>query len=184
MCHLPSPFSLLILQGQSATRPGVFRFPVHLSLLPLPMPRDLSTSSSPLTLIPTKSVSHILLCRTVGFCVPCPVPCCFPDFCQRRYGSVHRCLEADVQTEKLHPFECKMSCHLTSGSSSVPEVSSSFLLKLRFSVTIVWWQFTRCVMLCQLCMSQGFLVFHSKVLVLLVLKCGTNSWWSDEICHH
>lgn len=138
MRHLPSPFSLLILQGQSATRPGVFCFPVHLSPLSLPTPKDLYTSSSPLTFIPTKSVSLILLYRTMGFCVPCPIPCCFPDFCQRRCSSVHRCLEADVQTEKLHPFECKMSCHLTSGSSSVPEVSSSFLLKFRFSVTIVW----------------------------------------------
>lgn len=161
----------------SYSRGSLQCYPVHPSLFSLPLPRDLYFSSLHLSLIRTKSVP--LRSQTTGICVSCTVPCWFPVFCQKWYGSLHGCLEAEGQTEK-HQFECMVSYLLlwTNGHQLIVLFLSfpqAFCLGSVFQLNCLE-QFDKHVTLSTVCACL-FLVFPSKVLVLLVLMYGAETWW-------
>lgn len=149
----------------SYSRGSLQCYPVHPSLFSLPLPRDLYASSLHLTLIPTKSVP--LISQTIGICVSCTVPCWFPVFCQKWYGSLQRCLEAEGQTEK-YQFECMVSYLLlwTNGHQLIVlflSFSQAFCLGSIFQLNSLE-QFAKHVTLSTVYVCP-VLVFSSKVLV-------------------
>lgn len=162
----------------SYSRGSLQCYPVHPSLFSLPLPRDLYVSSLHLTLIPTESMP--LISQAIGICVSCTVPCWFPAFSQKWYGSSHRCLEAEGQTEK-YQFECMVSYFLlwTNGHQLIvlflSLFSSCFCWGSVFQLNSLE-QLAKYVMLLTVYVCL-VLVFSSKVLVLLVLMYGAESWW-------